>query len=162
MMMSDEKSLEVVVQVASSAASVPELKLLEHWVRTALGNDLRAAVSLRVVDEAEGAELNERYRAGSGPTNVLSFPSGHSSHEPFPEASGELPLLGDVVVCAPVVECEAVEQGKPFAAHWAHMCVHGSLHLLGFDHEESQAADLMEAREVEIMKSLGFSDPYVT
>ncbi len=159
-MATDAASLEVLVQVASSSASVPDAILLERWVRAALGPDRRAAVSVRVVDEAEGAALNERYRAGKGPTNVLAFASGHGEDRTFPAQLDELPPLGDLVVCAPVVEREAAEQNKPLDAHWAHLCVHGALHLLGYDHAEATAAGAMEAREIEILASLGYPDPY--
>ncbi|HEY5623795.1 MAG TPA: rRNA maturation RNase YbeY [Gammaproteobacteria bacterium] len=159
-MSSDDEPLEVVVQIGSTAASIPDPKFLERCVRKALGSGRCAAVSIRVVDEAEGAELNERYRGRGGPTNVLAFPAGDSELEPYPERLEEPPPLGDIVVCAPVVTREAAEQGKQLEAHWAHLCVHGCLHLLGFDHETAEAADLMESREIEILAALGFPNPY--
>ncbi len=112
-----------------------------------------AEVSLYIVDEAESQELNAQYRGKDKPTNVLSFPAD------IPEEVG-VPLLGDLVVCAPVVEREAQEQGKTLEAHWAHMLVHGSLHLLGYDHIEDDEADVMEALETEIITGLGFPAPY--
>ncbi len=110
-------------------------------------------LTVRIVDGAEAAELNRRYRGRSGPTNVLSFP--------FDGMPGvDLPLLGDIVVCAPVVVREAREQGKPERAHWAHIVVHGVLHLLGYDHVEPEQARIMEGLEKQILGKLGIPDPY--
>lgn len=110
-------------------------------------------VLIRIVDADEGAALNERYRGKRGPTNVLSFPFAVPSGIPNR-------LLGDLVICAPVVEREACEQGKSAEAHWAHMVVHGMLHLQGYDHVEEREAEIMEAREVEILSRLGVENPY--
>ena len=149
--------LDVVVQNASSSESVPTSASLQAWVASAIDRQRPVSLTVRVVDEAEGIELNERFRAAQGATNVLSFPPGDS----LPDVEDELPPLGDIVICAPVVEREAAEQGKPLEAHWAHLCIHGALHLLGFDHEAEGDAELMEAREVQILQSLGFPNPYV-
>ncbi|WP_338576945.1 rRNA maturation RNase YbeY [Erwinia sp. E_sp_B04_8] len=112
-------------------------------------------VTVRVVDEAESHELNHTYRGKDKPTNVLSFP--------FEAPPGiELPLLGDLIICRQVVEQEAAEQEKPLLAHWAHMVVHGSLHLLGYDHIEDDEAEEMESIETEIMLALGYDDPYIS
>ncbi|WP_147196242.1 rRNA maturation RNase YbeY [Pantoea sp. MBD-2R] len=112
-------------------------------------------VTIRVVDEAESHELNHTYRGKDKPTNVLSFP--------FEAPPGiELPLLGDLIICRQVVEQEAIEQEKPLLAHWAHMVVHGSLHLLGYDHIEDDEAEEMESIETEIMLALGYNDPYIS
>ncbi|MDW8846117.1 rRNA maturation RNase YbeY [Erwinia sp. MMLR14_017] len=112
-------------------------------------------VTVRVVDEAESHELNHTYRGKDKPTNVLSFP--------FEAPPGiELPLLGDLIICRQVVEKEAAEQEKPLLAHWAHMVVHGSLHLLGYDHIEDDEAEEMESIETEIMLALGYDDPYIS
>jgi probable rRNA maturation factor len=109
---------------------------------------------VRVVGAAESRELNARWRGKDKPTNVLSFPSGAA-------IPGEAAMeLGDIVICAPVVAREAREQGKAPRAHWAHMIVHGTLHLLGFDHEREHEARRMEAREVAILESFGYSSPY--
>ena len=118
-------------------------------------NDLKPAADslIRLVDEAESRQLNRDYRGKDRPTNVLSFP-----FEAPPEVL--TPLLGDLVICAPVVVREAREQGKPADAHWAHMLVHGVLHLLGYDHLEPAEADEMEALERDILAGLGFPDPY--
>ncbi len=120
----------------------------------AVGNHgVNAEMTIRFVDEAESAGLNERFRHKKGSTNVLSFPAS------FPEEAG-LPLLGDIVICAPVTEREALEQNKLIVAHYAHMVVHGVLHLLGYDHIEVGEAEEMEALEREILVRSGFSDPY--
>lgn len=112
-------------------------------------------VTIRIVDEAESQQLNHTYRGKDKPTNVLSFP--------FEAPAGiELPLLGDLIICRQVVEREAQEQEKPLLAHWAHMVVHGSLHLLGYDHIEDAEAEEMESIETEIMLALGYDDPYIS
>ncbi|WP_114191755.1 rRNA maturation RNase YbeY [Edaphovirga cremea] len=112
-------------------------------------------VTIRIVDEAESHELNHTYRGKDKPTNVLSFP--------FEAPPGmEMPLLGDLIICRQVVEQEAVEQDKALLAHWAHMVVHGSLHLLGYDHILDEEAEEMESLETEIMQSLGYPDPYLS
>ena len=112
-----------------------------------------AEVTIRLVDEAESHTLNHTYRGKDKPTNVLSFP--------FESPPGvELDLLGDMIICRQVVEKEAIEQDKPLLAHWAHMVVHGSLHLLGYDHIEDDEAEEMESLETEIMQKMGFADPY--
>ncbi|WP_265422822.1 rRNA maturation RNase YbeY [Aeromonas salmonicida] len=128
---------------------------LQGWLDgTILGFQEEAEVTVRIVDEAESRELNLTYRGKDKPTNVLSFP--------FEAPPGlELPLLGDLVICRQVVEQEAAEQNKPLEAHWAHMVVHGSLHLLGYDHIEDDEAEEMEQLERDIMQELGFADPYL-
>ncbi|MGF1760559.1 rRNA maturation RNase YbeY [Photobacterium sagamiensis] len=112
-----------------------------------------AEVTIRLVDEEESHTLNHEYRGKDKSTNVLSFP--------FEAPPGiELDLLGDLIICRQVVEKEAAEQKKPLNAHWAHMVVHGSLHLLGYDHIEDDEAEEMESLETEIMVKMGFTDPY--
>lgn len=114
-----------------------------------------AEVTIRIVDNAESQQLNSDYRGKDKPTNVLSFP--------FEVPEGiELDLLGDLVICKQVVEQEAQEQQKPLTAHWAHMVIHGTLHLLGYDHIIDEDADEMEGLETEIMLELEFEDPYIT
>lgn len=110
-------------------------------------------LSLRIVDGAEMQALNGRFRNKHATTNVLSFPADLPAHL-------ELPLLGDLVICAPVVHREAREQGKAVAAHWHHMLVHGTLHLLGYDHIEDADAELMEALETCVLATLGWPCPY--
>jgi probable rRNA maturation factor len=139
----------------SQSTLLPKDIQIEQWISAALHQQtLEAAeVSVYIVDEEESQELNTQYRGKEKPTNVLSFPAD------IPAEVG-IPLLGDLVICAPVVEREAAEQGKTLDAHWAHMLVHGTLHLLGFDHIEDTDADAMEALETAIIVSLNFPAPY--
>ncbi len=149
-------NLELEVQYASEQPTdaLPDREQIAGWVRAALAGRREAAqLVVRIVDESESRELNERYRHGRGPTNVLSFPFEQ------PELL-EPPLLGDLLVCAPVVAREAREQGKSPEAHWAHMVIHGALHLLGYDHEEDSDAEVMEGLEREILATLGHADPW--
>jgi probable rRNA maturation factor len=135
------------VQRAVAARSVPATAQLRRWAMAALGR--RAdEVTLRIVGPAESRALNRRYRKKDKPTNVLSFPYDDPG------------LLGDIVICAAVVNREAREQGKRREAHWAHMVVHGVLHLLGFDHIRPADAKVMERRERAILARLSFPDPY--
>jgi probable rRNA maturation factor len=149
------RRLGVAVQDVSACANVPPPASIRHWVRAAVAGASVGEVTVRIVDAAESAELNLRYRKKSGPTNVLSFPAGDS-----PPVPGEAPPLGDVVICAPVIEREARAQGKMFEAHWAHIVAHGTLHLLGYDHATGAEAEIMERRERELLAKLGFPDPY--
>lgn len=148
-------SIDLDLQLATSAC-VPSIQDLQQWLHVALaraGYQQDSELTIRLVDEAESQQLNRDYRGKDYPTNVLSFP--------FEAPPGiDLPLLGDLVICAPVVLREAAEQGKSAQAHWAHMVVHGSLHLLGFDHINEVEAEEMEALERDIMAQLGFADPY--
>jgi probable rRNA maturation factor len=137
-----------------SAAPVPDDDAFRRWVGAALaGRRETAELTVRIVDEAEGRALNARWRGRDYATNVLSFPA-----ELPPGVA--LPLLGDLVVCAPVVAREAAEQGKSEADHWAHLVIHGTLHLLGFDHESESDAVVMEGLERELLAGLGIGDPY--
>ena len=146
----------VEVQLASSAALVPNRRVLTRWAHAALSAEGRAGqVCIRIVDEPEGRTLNARYRDHDRATNVLSFPA-----EPL-ELGLDFAPIGDVVLCAPVVAREAAERGKPARAHWAHLTVHGVLHLLGYDHATRAEARIMEGREVAILAALGFDNPYV-
>jgi probable rRNA maturation factor len=135
-------------------SGAPVAAYLKRCARAALADAVGELV-IRIVDEPESAALNERFRMGQGPTNVLAFPPGD---EPLPVDAD--PLLGDIAICAPVVAREAAEQSKPPAAHWAHMVIHGCLHLLGYDHQEARQAATMEARERELLAGLGIGDPY--
>jgi probable rRNA maturation factor len=148
-------SLALELQCASPGP-VPAEQDLRRWIAATLewvGRRDDAEVCVRLVGEMEMAELNRRYRGRSGPTNVLSFPSD------LPPGLG-LPLLGDIVVCAPLVDGEAEQQGKPRSAHWAHILVHGTLHLLGYDHLEELEAEEMEAIETAVLASLDYPCPY--
>ncbi len=136
---------------------VPDAELFQSWIEATVdkeGSDPSdCELSIRLVDEAESAELNSTYREKTGPTNVLSFP--------FDSVIAMEPrLLGDLVICSNIVEKEALAQNKAKQDHWAHMVVHGCLHLLGYDHIEDDEADEMEALEVTILKSLFINDPY--
>ena len=151
--------MNVDIQVASTATGIPAGADMRSWVEGAIlaadpGRDVE--VSVRIVDEEEMRMLNRDYRDHDKPTNVLAFPAGDAGFLP----PGEVPLLGDIVVCAGVVAREAEEQGKPLRHHWCHMLVHGSLHLLGYDHVSAGDAELMEARERRILAGLGIADPY--
>jgi probable rRNA maturation factor len=143
------------LQKASTSERMPGARAFKGWAARALeGRREGAELTIRVVDEAESAELNRRFRGKDAPTNVLSFP-----FEP-PPGMPESGLLGDLVICAPVVDREAREQGKHPDAHWAHMVVHGVLHLLGYDHPEGAQAAAMEDLETRILTGLGFPPPY--
>ena len=135
---------------------LPELALFQQWAEVALKEDVTedCELSIRLVDVAESAELNLTYRAKSGPTNVLSFPFD----SPIPM---EPKLLGDLVICVPLVNNEALEQAKQVEHHWAHLVVHGCLHLLGYDHIEHDEAEEMEAFEIEILQTLAIDNPYL-
>jgi len=148
--MTQPARLALSIQYAAEQANLPSRADFRRWARAALLHDVAAA--LRVVDEAEGMALNRDYRSKPYATNVLTFAYGA-------ETEGG-PLSGDIVLCAPVVEREAAEQGKPLAEHYAHLTVHGMLHLQGYDHEAEDAAVAMEAIESFIMRRLGFPDPY--
>lgn len=148
-------ALELDLQIALEMPGLPAATDFQRRAEAALtgANDQRdAEITVRIVNEVESTALNETYRHKQGPTNVLSFP-----FEAPPEV--ESSLLGDIVICAPVVLREAVSQGKSPAAHWAHLVIHGVLHLLGYDHDELQA-DAMESLEIRILAGLGYPDPY--
>ncbi len=149
---------DVTVTYAAARKGVPSSASFRKWVTAALADrDAPAEMAIRIVGADEGRELNRTYRGKDYATNVLSFPA--ESPEGLPE-DVELPLLGDLVICAEVVAREAAEQGKRPADHWAHLTVHGTLHLLGGDHEADDEAEAMEAREREILARLGIADPY--
>jgi probable rRNA maturation factor len=142
------------VQYAITAEGIPAPDAVRHWVACALQDQRpEAELAVRIVDEAEITALNRKYRGKDGATNVLSFP-----FDPMPGLATE--QLGDVVICAPVVAAEAVAQGKALEAHWAHIVIHGVLHLLGHDHRRDREAQAMEALEIRLLAELGFPDPY--
>jgi probable rRNA maturation factor len=146
--------LELELQRVSSADGIPTDADFSRWAQAALaGQRQRAELVIRVVDEEEITVLNRDYRYRDRPTNVLSFP-----FEAPPPVESD--LIGDLVICAPVVAREALDQGKAAWAHWAHMVVHGVLHLLGYDHLSEAEAEAMEALEREILGGLGYPDPY--
>ncbi|MFT4863760.1 MAG: putative rRNA maturation factor [Pseudohongiellaceae bacterium] len=144
----------------SSAAWVPPAADCNRWITSALASadyTKKCSISIRFVDESESKELNGRFRSKDKPTNVLSFPANMPAN--VIKAMGA-EFLGDIVICAPVLEEEALAQGKTIAAHWAHLTVHGTLHLLGFDHETDDQAQIMENLEIDSLQHLGFSNPY--
>lgn len=155
------QNLYIDLQLASENQNgLPSEQQFHTWINQALTEAKMAdypetEITVRIVDEAESNELNLTYRGKDKPTNVLSFP--------FEVPEGiEMPLLGDLVICRQVVEKEAEEQRKPLEAHWAHLAIHGTLHLLGYDHLTDEEAEEMENLETEVMQSLGFEDPYIS
>lgn len=140
--------LELAVQYAVKPDNVPTRAQLKKWALAALEED--AEVALRIVGESEGRELNRDYRGKDYATNVLTFPL---TDNPV--------LMGDIVLCHPVVEKEAQEQNKPLEAHYAHLVVHGMLHLQGYDHETDEEAEVMEALETQIVTKFGYAAPYL-
>jgi probable rRNA maturation factor len=147
-------SVRTTVIFATRKPWVPPRASIVRWVRAALGRRRGTTeMAVRVVGRAESQRLNRRYRRRNKPTNVLAFPATVRRAEGWRQ-------LGDLVVCAAVVAAEAREQHKLRAAHWAHMIVHGSLHLIGYDHEQRAAAEKMERRERRVLAGLGFDDPY--
>jgi probable rRNA maturation factor len=164
--------LAVTVQMASSRRGVPHARSLNRWAQAACAHhcprtDRELALTIRIVGAAESRHLNRTWRHKDKPTNVLSFPAvtlapGDDGVPPrlSTKAFPDLHELGDLAICAPVVVREARKQSKPVQAHWAHMVVHGVLHLLGFDHETDRDASVMEAREIKILAQLGYDNPY--
>lgn len=161
------KPMSVAVQIATKRAGVPHAASLMRWARLALESAQRQPrvgreLTIRIVGAAESRRLNRTWRGKDKPTNVLSFPS-----DPLPRVRGragegarEADPLGDLAICAPVVAREAREQGKSAQAHWAHMVIHGVLHLLGYDHENDRDAAKMESTEIRILEQFGYPNPY--
>jgi probable rRNA maturation factor len=146
--------LDVSVSYAAPRTGVPAATSFRKWVAAALRGRIREAdLAIRIVGAKEGRALNRHYRGKDYATNVLSFPAE------LPEGV-KMPLLGDLVICAPVVAREAKEQHKPAVAHYAHLTVHGVLHLLGWDHDDDKEAEAMEQLERDILAELGLPDPY--
>lgn len=156
------ENLYIDLQIAcENIENLPSEQQFYTWVHKALSVEAKtddfpeSEITIRIVDEAESHELNLTYRGKDKPTNVLSFP--------FEVPEGiEMPLLGDLIICRQVMEKEAEEQQKPLEAHWAHLAIHGTLHLLGYDHIEEGEAVEMESLETEIMQALGYEDPYIS
>ena len=140
--------LSIAIQIASNQINVPTRAQFRKWAKATIRVDTE--VTIRIVDEAEGRELNKMYRAKDYATNVLTFPL---TEEPY--------LMGDIIICAPVVAAEALAHNKPLEAHYAHLTVHGVLHLHGYDHEIEAQAELMESLETAIVCKLGYADPYL-
>ena len=147
-------AITVDVQYASSCSAIPDKKKITLWARTCLDSiSDNAELTIRIVDEEEIIELNKTWRKMDKPTNVLSFPAG--DNQIIPE------FLGDVVICAPIIIKEAMQQEKTADAHWAHMIIHGILHLLGYDHMNDSDAEIMETLEIQKLELLHYPDPYI-
>jgi len=152
--------IELDLQLATTASALPGEAQLRRWCELALRQRTAPSeLTIRIVDEEEGRELNRTWRGKDYATNVLSFPAE------VPEGPGgvpllDIPLLGDLVICAQVVAREAAEQDKSLDAHWAHLTIHGCLHLLGYDHIDDAEAEEMEALERQLLAELGYPDPY--
>ncbi len=152
--------LDVAVGYATPRAGVPAATSFRRWVAAALQGRIREAdLAIRIVGEDEGRALNRHYRGKDYATNVLSFPGELPPEVKLPKGV-TMPLLGDIVLCAPVVAREAAEQAKPIAHHYAHLTVHGCLHLLGMDHQDEREAQCMEQLERDILAKLSIDDPY--
>ena len=148
---------QIEIQAVVESPEQPKLQQIQTWVDAALeGLHQDKEIVVRIVDETESTWLNEQYRHKNGPTNILSFPF----EMPDGVQDMDLNLLGDLVICAPVVASEAVEQHKTLEHHWAHMIVHGVLHLLGYDHIDDEDAERMESKEIAILKQLRINNPY--
>lgn len=150
--------VDLELQIATSAKTLPHPSQFKSWVSVVLTDKLKENIELtiRIVDESEIIDLNHRYRNKNKATNVLSFPIELDFGENL-----DYRMLGDIIICASVVEKEARDQNKELLAHWAHMVVHGLLHLLGYDHENPEDANIMESLESELMQNLGFKSPYL-
>lgn len=162
-----ESSRKLQVQVQRRVRSwAPRSREIAAWAASALGaSAARGELGVRVVGAAESRRLNARFRGKDRPTNVLSFPPAPLPRRPFPAPAsrgrdGGARPLGDLVICAQVVRAEARAQSKPLKAHWAHLVVHGALHLIGYDHARQAQARRMERREIAVLRRLGFANPY--
>lgn len=145
--------IELSVSEGVDEAILPSEEKIQQWAQASYQSNDAAVISMQIVASDEMQELNKNYRGKDKPTNVLSFPME------MPADIG-INILGDLALCVEVIEQEAEQQGKSSEAHWAHMVVHGVLHLQGYDHVEDEEAEIMEAQEIEIMKGLGFDNPY--
>jgi len=147
--------VKINLQIITQEKNIPSESLFKSWVKAALqGKKQKMEVTIRLVDEPEITELNKKYRHKKSPTNVLAFS--------FQAPPGiKIPILGDIVICAPVANKEAIEQKKSSQAHWAHLTIHGVLHLLGYKHSTQKDTQKMEALEIRILKKLGFPNPYL-
>jgi len=149
-------SIKIEIQYATEINDLPEEGLIKKWVNSSLNGYIEnAELTIRIVDKAEGAQLNEKWRNAQGPTNVLSF-----LYSDLNETTKS--IQGDIVICAPLILREAAEQKKSIDAHWAHIIVHGILHLLGYDHDNENDVNEMESLETSILGKLKISDPYIS
>ncbi len=162
--MGESRSVSVELQVASRVDSIPMKAEVQSWLEQAFqvgsrDTSRQCEVAVRIVDEEESRKLNKQFRQQDEATNVLAFPAGSPDGiTGLPE--DEIQALGDLVICGPLVEEEAAEQGKTTASHWGHLLVHGMLHLLGYDHQTSSQAAEMEAMEKQLLADRGVDDPY--
>lgn len=147
--------MEIHVDIQREVEALPQNEELIKWVSEVLTTEQHgdAELTIRFVNEVESAELNEQYRHKTGSTNILSFPFDAPDEV-------EINLLGDLIICTDVVKQQAIEQHKQELAHFAHMVVHGTLHLLGYDHLTEEEANIMESKETQVLSQLGYSDPY--
>ncbi|GMR16737.1 MAG: rRNA maturation RNase YbeY [Gammaproteobacteria bacterium] len=151
--------MDIHLDVQREVAALPKDEEILKWLNETLAFEQHGdtEITIRFVGEKESAELNEQYRHKTAPTNVLSFPFEIPAAV---EDEVELNLLGDLIICAEVVKKQARQQKKEELAHWAHMVVHGTLHLLGYDHLTDADANVMETKEIQILSQLGYADPY--
>lgn len=151
--------MTVEIQIVSTSQSLPSREQFNQWVDLAIEPARQGAdVVIRIVDKVESAELNQTYREKEGATNVLSFPFEVPDGIPAEALTGD--ILGDLVICAAIVEQQAKQQEKPRMSHWAHMVIHGCLHLQGYDHVEPEQAVVMENLEIKLLNSIGIDNPY--
>ena len=153
--MKNMPKIKLHLQINIQHVFVPTKKQFQEWLNLiAMSENIDSELTLGIVDRDEMQQLNKTFRGKDKPTNVLSFP-----YEPFP---GEVDthFLGDLIICAPIVASEAIEQNKTELAHWSHLTIHGALHLLGFDHEIAAEAAIMEAKEIAFLQQLGYANPY--
>jgi probable rRNA maturation factor len=150
-----KKQIKIVIQNMTRRSFIPKRYYFQRWVNKALINRTRLTeITIRLVDKKESTDLNETFRHKQGPTNILSFP-----FEPPPGVYS--PLLGDLVVYAGLVNKEARQQKKTRLAHWAHLVIHGCLHLIGYDHENESDTTKMETLEIQLLQELGYANPYL-
>lgn len=149
------KNNTIILQNPSHYKKIPSLYYFRRWINLVLANQKKKSeITIRIVNEKESAILNKNYRHKLGPTNILSFPFDAP-------ADIDLPYLGDLIICEPVIAKEAKEQNKLLLAHWAHMVIHGTLHLLGYDHIKNEEALVMEKKEINLLSKLGYPNPYI-
>lgn len=149
-----KKYHKIVIQRATAHTNIPSRYYFQRWVNLVLNSEKREGeITIRIVDEAESKALNSRYRHKNKPTNVLSFPFEASHYF-------KLSVLGDLVICAPIIEKEAQQQHKKVLTHWAHMVIHGTLHLLKYDHVKESEAEVMEKKEILLLAKIGIENPY--
>jgi probable rRNA maturation factor len=142
--------MKINIQIITKEKNIPTSAQFKRWVKAALP-DKESEVNIRIVDKQEIIDLNQQYRHKKGPTNVLAFPF---------EAPVPTPFLGDIIICAQIANQETKQQHKPKTAHWAHLTIHGVLHLLGYDHDNAKDAKKMENLEIKLLATLGFPNPY--